>query len=99
VFFSHDLEMMPIWFPWMIVGGVLFIVMSFVGARYKDKEYKNIQFAQDFISGAILIALTGVLVPDLFPVMEMPINLPSISAVTMGDEMELQVGPPRLFGR
>ena len=99
MFFSNDLEMMPLWFPWMVVGGVLFIVMSFVGARYKDKEYKNIQFAQDFISGAILIALTGVLVPDLFPVMEMPANLPSIGAVNISDDMELQVGPPRLFGR
>ena len=99
MFFSNDLEMMPLWFPWMVVGGVLFIVMSFVGARYKDKEYKNIQFAQDFISGAILIALTGVLVPDLFPVIEMPANLPSIGAVNISDDMELQVGPPRLFGR
>jgi len=99
VFFSHELEMMPIWFPWMLVGGILFIVMSFVGARYKDKEYKNIQFAQDFISGSILIAFTGILVPDLFPVIEFPTSLPSFSGVSMGEEMELQVGPPRLVGR
>jgi len=90
---------MPVWFPWMVVGGILFIVMSFVGAKYKDKEYKNIQFAQDFISGSILIAFTGVLVPDLFPVMEMPSSLPMLQGVSMGDDMELQVGPPRLFGR
>lgn len=97
MFFSHELEMMPVWFPWMIVGGILFIVMSFVGARYKDKEYKNIQFVQDFISGAILIAFTGVLVPDLFPVLDLPV--PSFGSVQVSDEMELQVGPPRLFGR
>lgn len=102
VFFSHELEMIPVWFPWMLVGGILFIVMSFVGSRYKDKEYKNIQFIQDFISGSILIAFTGILVPDLFPVMEFPTSLPSMTAfsnVSMGEDMELQVGPPRLIGR
>jgi hypothetical protein len=83
----------------MFVGGILFIVMSFVGARYKDKEYRNIQFIQDFISGSILIAFTGILVPDLFPVMELPTALPSFSGVSMGEDMELQVGPPRLIGR
>ena len=102
VFFSHELEMIPVWFPWMLVGGILFIVMSFVGARYKDKEYRTIQFIQDFISGSILIAFTGILVPDLFPVMELPTSLPSMpsfSNVSMGDEIELQVGPPRLIRR
>jgi len=55
-----------------------------------------------FISGSILIAFTGILVPDLFPVMELPTSLPSMSSfsgVSMGEEMELQVGPPRLIGR
>ena len=99
MFFSHELEMIPVWFPWMLVGGILFITMSFVGARYKEKEYKNIQFVQDFISGAILIAFTGLLVPDLFPILEIPSSLPTFGNVSMGDEMELQVGPPRLFGR
>jgi hypothetical protein len=91
--------MMPVWFPWMLVGGVIFIVLSFVGARYKDKEYKNIQFLQDFISGSILIAFTGVLVPDLFPVMEFPSSLPTFSGSTAECDMDLQVGPPRLIGR
>jgi uncharacterized membrane protein len=91
--------MMPVWFPWMLVGGVIFIVLSFVGARYRDKEYKNIQFLQDFISGSILIAFTGVLVPDLFPVMEFPSSLPTFSGSTVECDMDLQVGPPRLIGR
>ena len=91
---------MPIWFPWMFVGGVLFIVLSFIGARYKDKEYKNIQFLQDFISGSILIAFTGVLVPDLFPAMEFPISMPSMSGGGLSEyDVDLQVGPPRLVGR
>ena len=67
----------------MLVGGVIFIVLSFVGARYKDKEYKNIQFLQDFISGSILIAFTGVIVPDLFPVMELPSSLPTFRGSTV----------------
>jgi len=90
--------MIPAWFPWMVVGGLIFIVLSFIGAKYKEKEYKNIQFLQDFISGSIVIAFTGVLVPDLFP----PLSLPSFSSpvsFSEGTDMDLQVGPPRLFGR
>jgi len=80
----------------MLVGGILFIVMSFVGAKYKDKEYKNIQFLQDFISGSIVIAFAGVLVPDVFPALE----LPSMSLnMDMSNDVDLQVGPPRLAGR
>jgi hypothetical protein len=101
VFFSQQQQMMPTWFPWIFVGGLIFILLSFIGAKYKDKEYKNIQFLQDFISGAIMIGFTGVLVPDLFPVLEIP-SLPSMSSFSSTEgasEMELQVGPPRLFGR
>jgi hypothetical protein len=76
----------------MLVGGIVFIVLSFIGAKYKEKEYRNIQFLQDFISGSILIACTGVLMPDIFPVLELPTG----SSADNG-EMELQVGPPRLF--
>ena len=79
----------------MLVGGIVFIVLSFIGAKYKDKEYKNIQFLQDFISGSILIAFTGLLVPDLFP----KIEIPSFGPLELVDEMDLQVGPPRLMGR
>lgn len=85
--------MIPVWFPWMFVGGIVFIVLSFIGSKYKDKEYKKIQFLQDFISGSILIAFSGVLVPDMFPKM----NIPSLP--TFDGEMDLQVGPPRLIGR
>jgi len=84
--------MIPAWFPWIFVGGTVFILLSFIGSKYRDKEYKKIQFLQDFISGSILIAFTGVLMPDIFPKMNIP--LPSFT-----DEMDLQVGPPRLIGR
>lgn len=94
--------MMPAWFPWIFVGGLVFIVLSFLGTKYKDKEYRKIQVLQDFISGAILIAFTGVLVPDVFPTMNVPTALPiSFGGGGGGDsgDMELQVGPPRLAGR
>lgn len=92
--------MMPVWFPWIFVGGVVFIILSFLGTKYKDKEYRKIQILQDFISGAILIAFTGVLVPDVFPTMNIPTVLPvSFSGGGDGSDMELQVGPPRLAGR
>jgi len=88
--------MMPVWFPWIFVGGVIFILLSFIGAKYKDKEYRNIQFIQHFLSGSILIAFTGVLVPDVFPPMNLSFSLPSLGSA---DEMDLHVGTPRLMGR
>ena len=96
--FSHITYIMtPVWFPWIFVGGIVFIILSFIGAKYKDKTYRSIQYLQDFISGAILIAATGVLVPDIFPVIEFPSGIPSMGSNM--DDMDLQVGPPRLIGR
>ena len=96
--------MIPTWFPWIFVGGILFIALSFLASKYKDKEYKNIQFLQDFISGSILIAFTGVLMPDLFPKMELPVpsslsNIDGGAGISADADFDLQVGPPRLAGR
>ena len=88
--------MMPIWFPWIFVGGSLFIALSFLGSKYKDKEYRNIQYLQDFISGSIFVAFVGVLIPDIFPVFEMP-SMPTLS--NSNTDFDLQIGPPRLIGR
>ncbi len=83
----------------MFVGGILFIVLSFIGAKYKEKEYRSIQFLQDFISGSILIAFTGVLIPDVFPAFP-ALSVLSLPTQNAFDEMEMvQVGPPRLMGR
>lgn len=84
----------------MFVGGILFIVLSFIGAKYKEKEYRSIQFLQDFISGSILIAFTGVLIPDVFPAFPAVPSFLSLPTQNAFDEMEMvQVGPPRLMGR
>lgn len=101
VCFSHTNGiMMPNWFPWIFVGGLVFIALSFTAAKYKDKDYKKIQLLQDFISGSILIAFAGVLVPDMFPKMELPDAMPvSFGNVISTNEFDLQVGPPRLAGR
>jgi hypothetical protein len=100
VFFSHELKMIPVWFPWIFVGGILFIALSFIGSKYKNKQYKNIQFLQDFISGSILIAFLGVLMPDVFPKVDIPtVSLPSILTSSAIDDIDIQVGPPRLIGR
>lgn len=91
---------MPNWFPWIFVGGLIFIALSFTASKYKDKEYKNIQLLQDFISGSILIAFTGVLMPDLFPKFNISENIPiNFGNNLANDEFDLQVGPPRLAGR
>lgn len=93
--------MTPNWFPWIFVGGIIFIVLGFIGAKYKDKEYRKIQYLQDFISGSIVIAFTGVLVPDLFPKMELPMEIgwSGGNDGVRSDDLDLQVGPPRLAGR
>ena len=87
----------------MFVGGILFIVLSFIGAKYKEKEYRSIQYLQDFISGSILIAFTGVLIPDVFPAfpaLSALSSFPSLPTQDAFDEMEMvQVGPPRLMRR
>jgi hypothetical protein len=92
--------MIPAWFPWIFVGGIVFIALSFTAAKYKDKDYKKLQLLQDFISGSILIAFTGVLVPDVFPKLDIPSAIPMsfVGGMENGD-FDLQVGPPRLAGR
>ena len=101
VCFSRNNQiMMPNWFPWIFVGGLVFIALSFVAAKYKEKEYKKMQLLQDFISGSILIAFTGTLMPDMFPRMEMPDTIPtSFGSIIGTNDIDLQVGPPRLAGR
>ncbi len=90
---------MPNWFPWIFIGGIIFIIFGFIGAKYKDKEYNKIKSIQDFISGSILIAFTGVLVPDLFPKMEINNILPKSLDIMDSGDLDLQVGPPRLIGK
>lgn len=91
--------MIPNWFPWIFVGGLVFIVLSYVAAKYKDKEYRKIQILQDFISGSILIAFSGVLMPDFFPSIALPSNISVPSLIIDNSDLDLQVGPPRLAGR
>ena len=74
------------------MGGILFVIMSVLGAKIKERPYRNTQYMQDFISGAIFIGILGVAVPDVFPVVDMP-TLPS----SLQDDMDIQVGPPRLM--
>ena len=89
--------MTPTWFPWIIIGGFLFIALGLLGSKLKDKPYKKIQYVQDFISGSILIAFTGITLPDLFPVLSFPESIPTLLPTTEDDMV--QVGPPRLVGR
>jgi hypothetical protein len=99
--FNRMNPIMPQWFPWIFIGGVVFFALSFIGAKFQDKHYKSIQFFQDFISGAILVGFLGVLAPDMFPKMDIPsFSLPSsIGGVSDSSDFDLQVGPPRLIGR
>jgi hypothetical protein len=85
---------MPVWFPWIFVGGICFVLLSILASKYKGTEYKKIQYFQDFISGSILIGFIGIMMPDVFPQFNIPVEFPIMSS-----DIDLQVGPPRLFGK
>jgi hypothetical protein len=85
----------------MFVGGIAFMVLSFLASKYQEKQHKPVAFAQDFISGAILISLLGMMIPDAFPTfpltasdMALP-NFTNMMATAVGDDMDIQVGPIR----
>jgi hypothetical protein len=90
--------MIPSWFPWIVVGGFVFVVLSFIASKYKQDAYKGKQFLQDFVSGSIVVGFIGVLMPDVFPKIELPSNF-SLSMKELESDFDLQVGPPRLAGR
>lgn len=89
---------MPNWFPWIFIGGLFFATLSFIAAKYQERSYTNKSVAQDFISGGIVIALLGVLVPDAFPESPFPTKMQSIlnGITTGGYDLDLQIGPPPL---
>jgi hypothetical protein len=89
---------MPIWFPWIIIGGIVFMLLGFVSTKYQDRKVKPISFLQDFISGCILITFVGILAPDMLPHINVAdtlhMDISSLLKNTDGDL--LQVGPPPL---
>ena len=100
MFFPRQWKMTPTWLPWILIGGICFIVFGFIGSKYKDKSYQKVQFLQDFVSGSILITLVGIVMPDFLPEISLPATLPSMGSMSSSIEDELiQVGPPRLMGR
>jgi biotin transporter BioY len=93
---------LPTWFPWMIVGGISFMILNFVASKYNQRKHSTTMFAQDFVSGGILIALLGALVPDYFP--KFPISASDVASMTLPtipgvtgptSDIDLQVGPLR----
>lgn len=90
----------PSWFPWIFVGGFVFMTLSYVASKYNQRKHSTTAFAQDFLSGGILISLMGALVPDYFP--KFPTgDMGSLSFPSMGGggggsgDFDLQVGPLR----
>ena len=89
---------MPSWFPWIVVGGLAFMLLSFIASKYNGKTHAARAFAQDFLSGGIVVTLLGILAPDLFPTF--PLSVPSMEVSSMkgllsggGEDMDLQIGP------
>jgi hypothetical protein len=90
---------MPSWLPWIFVGGVAFMILSFIASKYKSQPHKPISFAQDFVSGGLVVGLLGILVPDAFPAF--PLDVASLSSSSLkqmvqgDDDIDIQVGPLR----
>lgn len=94
--------MTPAWFPWILIGGICFILFGFIGSKLKEKSYQRLQFLQDFVSGSILITLVGIAMPDLFPDISFSSPVMGSLSMTMDDSKiddMIQVGPPRLMRR
>ena len=98
--FNRQTSIMPSWFPWILVGGIVFMALSFVAAKYKGVTHTGKAFIQDFLSGGVVIALLGVIAPEAFPAF--PLSVPSSGDVSTtmkgllsggGDDVELQLGP------
>lgn len=78
------------------------MILNFIASKYNQRKHPGVMFAQDFISGGILIALLGALVPDYFPPFPITKNdvasiaLPTIPGVTgPSSDFDLQIGPLR----
>jgi len=72
------------------------MLLSLLASKYQQKQHKPITFAQDFISGGIVVALLGVLVPDAFPAF--PLSVPNFTNLMQGShegDIDVQVGPLR----
>lgn len=91
---------LPAWVPWMLVGGVLFAGLSIAAAKYNGRQQKSTAIAQDFLSGSILIALLGAIMPDYFP--QFPIDAKGLMqlgssgggvAGSQASDFDLQLGP------
>ena len=87
---------MPTWFPWIFIGGIVFALLSFIASKYQGRGHTGKSFAQDFISGGIVIALLGVIAPDAFPEAPIPSEFPDVMSHLTGNDVDLQVGPPPL---
>jgi hypothetical protein len=97
--FCHNTYKMIPWLPWTIVGGIGFITLSFIATKYNNKQYVTKQYLQDFISGSIMVALIGMMMPDIFPsTPQFPDTLLKVISMTdsLTSDIDLQVGPPRL---
>ena len=81
----------------MFVGGLAFMLFSFISSKVQNKAHKSGSFVQDFLSGSIVIAFLGIVSPDLFPELNIPlpsgVELPSLMGG--GDDFDIQVGPLR----
>lgn len=99
VFFPKQRKMTPPWFPWILIGGLCFILFGFIGSKYRERSYQRVHFLQDFISGSILITLVGIVMPDLFPEITLPDSFPILNTDGSSTNVDdvIQVGPPRLM--
>jgi len=87
--------MLPQWSPWIIIGGLFVMLLSWIASKYQNRNHTNKAFMQDFLSGSVIITFLGFVSPNIFPALDsLSISLPSLSGgSSSGDDYDLQVGP------
>ena len=86
---------------WVLIGGLLFVLLSYAFLKFKNKQTSYISFMQDFISGGIAVTLATVLIPSYFP--QLPtvpltglISVPAIFSNKNVIDDEIQVKIPEI---
>jgi hypothetical protein len=87
--------MLPQWSPWIIIGGLFVMILSWIASKYQNRIHSNKAFMQDFLSGSVIISFLGFVSPNIFPALDsLSFSLPSLSGSSASnDDYDLQVGP------
>ncbi len=79
-----------------IVGSILFSILGVIATYYRDDKPTGKSIGRDFVAGALIVLFLNVLMPSLFPTLNLTIpGIPSIQDVMArrsgGGDYDLQL--------